>query len=515
MGRSIRNKPKNKGGGSTVSNAQLQSKADASTVTALQTTVNGLDTDLGSLTTTVNGKADTSTVTALQTTVNGKASQSALDTLSNTVNTKVTLHVSDTEYAISKGVENSIAFGDVNGPSSPLVYDALSYLNDGDSATGCVAEMGAYSNQYFDIILETDRDVIAKRVILYPVSLPSTSNWTVENFGTTTVLENIYPELAQLGYEDAGVVTMLGSVSNVGAASSGHDFTVSHNTGRRRWVVRVWGRYVEDISVGETGFNTVSRFFLGLSKIDFEYDFAQSTGDVLKWSGSEWVTGSVVEANPSTAATTDLTKLTVGSTTYDIPTGTIVEANPTASGTTDLTKLKVGSTTYDIPTAIPSARFKLENNTSYYNQHTVLIMANNTERKIAFSFEHNSLNLTKDSNHDFYLPPGKYIITAQIDYRMPQTGSSAVRFKLNKGTTNKLYAYEYYHYKQEFKQYLNQGDLTAGFAHATISGLIESTSVDDAYNFTVFYDGDKSSGATIHQKSSQSERSLGWIMKVE
>ena len=52
MGRSIRNKPKNKG--STVSNAQLQSKADTSVVTELQTS---MDT-----------KADATTVSSLQTT---------------------------------------------------------------------------------------------------------------------------------------------------------------------------------------------------------------------------------------------------------------------------------------------------------------------------------------------------------------------------------------------------------------------------------------------------------------
>ena len=53
MGRSIRNKPKNRG--STVSDAQLQTKADTSVVTALETTV--------------NEKADATTVSALQTTV--------------------------------------------------------------------------------------------------------------------------------------------------------------------------------------------------------------------------------------------------------------------------------------------------------------------------------------------------------------------------------------------------------------------------------------------------------------
>ena len=54
-----------------------------------------------------------------------------------------------------------------------------------------------------------------------------------------------------------------------------------------------------------------------------------------------------VVANPSGQATTGLSKLTVGSTIYNIPDD--VEANPTATGTTDLNKLRVGSTTYNIP----------------------------------------------------------------------------------------------------------------------------------------------------------------------
>ena len=167
------------------------------------------------------------------------------------------------------------------------------------------------------------------------------------------------------------------------------------------------------------------------------------------------------------------------------------------------------------PSSIPMARFKFEQNTSHYNYHTVLLMANNTERKIAFSLEHNSLNLTKDSSHNFYLPPGKYIITAQIVYRMAQYASSVVDFKLNKGTSQILHAFEYYHYKQRFNFYQNQHDYDAGFAHATISGLIESTSVNDAYNFTVFYDSNSTNDGTIAYAGYTSERQLGWIIKVE
>lgn len=41
MGRSIRNKPKNIGRGSTVSDAQLQTKADVTSVSAPETIVDG------------------------------------------------------------------------------------------------------------------------------------------------------------------------------------------------------------------------------------------------------------------------------------------------------------------------------------------------------------------------------------------------------------------------------------------------------------------------------------------
>lgn len=62
-----------------------------------------------------------------------------------------------------------------------------------------------------------------------------------------------------------------------------------------------------------------------------------------------------VEANPSETGTTDLTKLKVGSTVYNIPSGgTNVEANPTGTGTADLTKLKVGGTIYNIPSGSSS-----------------------------------------------------------------------------------------------------------------------------------------------------------------
>lgn len=68
----------------------LAAKAEASALTALQTTVNG-KADAAALTalqTTVKGKADASTLTALQKTVNGKADATALTALQKTVSGK-------------------------------------------------------------------------------------------------------------------------------------------------------------------------------------------------------------------------------------------------------------------------------------------------------------------------------------------------------------------------------------------------------------------------------------------
>lgn len=59
-----------------------------------------------------------------------------------------------------------------------------------------------------------------------------------------------------------------------------------------------------------------------------------------------------IEANPSGEATEELTKITIGGTTYFIPEsteGTVVEANPSGDATVELTKLKIGDTIYSIP----------------------------------------------------------------------------------------------------------------------------------------------------------------------
>lgn len=58
-----------------------------------------------------------------------------------------------------------------------------------------------------------------------------------------------------------------------------------------------------------------------------------------------------IEANPSGEATEELTKITIGDTTYSIPEGTegtVVEANPSGEATVELTKLKIGDTIYSI-----------------------------------------------------------------------------------------------------------------------------------------------------------------------
>lgn len=66
-------------------------------------------------------------------------------------------------------------------------------------------------------------------------------------------------------------------------------------------------------------------------------------------------TPETVIANPSGTGTTDLSKLQVGSTIYNVPSGggsgTDVEANPSGTATADLTKLRVGTDIYSIPTA--------------------------------------------------------------------------------------------------------------------------------------------------------------------
>lgn len=97
-------------------------------------------------------------------------------------------------------------------------------------------------------------------------------------------------------------------------------------------------------------------------------------------SGNKSLSDIGIEANPSSTGSTDLAKLKVGGTTYNVPNGTTnynnlsnkpqinsvtlsgnkslsdigIEANPSGTASTDLTKLKVGGTTYNIPSSASS-----------------------------------------------------------------------------------------------------------------------------------------------------------------
>lgn len=66
-----------------------------------------------------------------------------------------------------------------------------------------------------------------------------------------------------------------------------------------------------------------------------------------------------VEANPSGTASTDLTKIAIGGTNYNIPSGgggTTVVANPSGEATDELEKLQVGNTIYSLSTGGGSAK---------------------------------------------------------------------------------------------------------------------------------------------------------------
>lgn len=59
-------------------------------------------------------------------------------------------------------------------------------------------------------------------------------------------------------------------------------------------------------------------------------------------------TPTTVVANPSGTASTDLNKVTIGSTNYNIPVGSTVVANPTGTSGTNLTRIKIDGTDYNI-----------------------------------------------------------------------------------------------------------------------------------------------------------------------
>ena len=89
--------------------------------------------------------------------------------------------------------------------------------------------------------------------------------------------------------------------------------------------------------------------------------------------------GTVVEGNPSGVATEELTKITIGDTTYSIPEGTVVEGNPSGEATVELTKLKIGNTIYSISAGGGDAKLYVH-----------LIVTTNTTASLAFISKDNT-----------------------------------------------------------------------------------------------------------------------------
>jgi len=143
------------------------------------------------------------------------------------------------------------------------------------------------------------------------------------------------------------------------------------------------------------------------------------------------------------ATTGDLIGLTIDGTTFTIPIGLndLLDVNTSdTSAPVNGQALVYNSSNQRWVPGIPSmpvAKFKYVNSSSYSNQDTVLTLANNTLRTIPFDFEHNSLNLPYDSSSfEFKLPPGKYIIFAQLHYSLGEDAFALIDFKLNRRTIN-------------------------------------------------------------------------------
>ena len=90
MGRSIRNKPKNKGNG--ISKSELDQKADVETVTSLQALVDTKAnvSQINELQNTMDSKASVESVNAVQTLLDTKANTADVDALQESVNDRVT-----------------------------------------------------------------------------------------------------------------------------------------------------------------------------------------------------------------------------------------------------------------------------------------------------------------------------------------------------------------------------------------------------------------------------------------
>lgn len=89
------------------------------------------------------------------------------------------------------------------------------------------------------------------------------------------------------------------------------------------------------------------------------------------YDGTYWVIDnvrSIVEANPSGTASSELTKLRIGDSIYSLPDGVNVVANPQQTGTIDLTSIQIDQTVYNIPQGGGGSGATIINATLYSNQ---------------------------------------------------------------------------------------------------------------------------------------------------
>ena len=645
MGRSIRNKPKNVGGG--VSDAQLQTKADTSVVTALQTTVDALSvveanptasgtTDLTKLkvgsttydipTATRNYQykyqtsTDTTTVTSSFLDINGLNGSDALQITTLAANSKIRLHYT-IRGELSNYMGNDLLFQlrrDIGGTNTSLNAPTVTNTNPSlavirtsvDNENN--ATMDTWEIYYVDTLsAPAGTTVTYTPQIRFP---PFNFNNAVFQLNRTVTASGTHYESSISFAEAEEILTGPPLTTNnvaVPTTNLNNNDVLSYQGGQwtntamhtrnyqykqiNDFVTTSYGSTYTDIS-GFTGSNLLQITTLRANtKIRVHFIIRGESSD----SGPHSMTfrlqrringGSPTDLNAEidttyplqqpTLANVEISKDADASSTMDtiniyyidtldnVSEGSLVSYTPQIRSVGNFNfKLNSIQVNYDNPyyertlsfseaeeiltgpplqinsnvvtatpssgdflkwsgsawvagyPSIPMARFKFENNTSHYNNWHVLLMANSTERKIAFSFDHNSLNLTYDSSYNFYLPPGKYILTAQIGYRMAQQASSAVNFSLYRGSYRLLHQYTYHNYPGRMNFYLKsdgtgQHDYDAGFNHITISGIIESTSINDAYCFKVFYHSNRTPDGAIYVGPNDSERPLGWIMKV-
>lgn len=145
----------------------------------------------------------------------------------------------------------------------------------------------------------------------------------------------------EVGSGGSGGASDLNDLDDVNITSASNGQVLKYDSQNQVWV-----------NANESGGGGAS----DLNDLDDVNITTPSNGQVLKYDSTsqEWINandegGTTVVANPSGTATTDLTKLQVGSSIYGIPEGTTVVANPSSTATADLEKLQVGSTVYEIP----------------------------------------------------------------------------------------------------------------------------------------------------------------------